>query len=229
MNIKTPHLLFAVLLSFISVSPLSLAEDIEFEDEQEKDDETFLYDDFIYEDAFSDEVYSDTRFFLSVDALYGGETLQKVYFKNGESDRLRGGAGVSLSLGIAQLIFNKKVDVGIKAGYLFNTVTAKNSLNEKNKMSFNRIPIDVFSHYWIGQHSLGGGLTAHLAPKFTTEKGSNTAHYETAFGSYIEYMFFLSGAGSALGVKYLNIDYKNKSTHKISHAGTWGITFSQVF
>lgn len=204
--------------------------DLDDETEEEFDEaDTELDEDFIYEDAFSDDVYTDTRFFFSIDALYGGKSLNRVYFTNGEGDSLRAGTGISFSLGIAHLLLQKKMDVGIKAGYLFNTITAKNSLEEENELSFSRKPIDIFTHYWVNRHSFGGGLTAHIDPKFTTEHSSNNQHYKNAYGAYLEYMFFFPNAGSALGIKYLNISYENQKTQEITEANSWGITFSQLF
>lgn len=208
----------------------------EYDDDEYNDDE---FDDaefdaetkegFYYEDAFSGDDYSDTRPFISIDALLGGQTLEKIEFENGEVDKIRAGSGVSFSLGIAHLMFEKRVDVGIKAGYLFDLITAKNSDGDESVLSFTRIPIDIFSHYWAGRHIWGGGLTAHLDPKFTSRETTDDARYHTAYGAYIEYLFHFTGTGSSLGVKFLNINYKNKKTNDVSDGSSLGITFSQMF
>lgn len=244
--LKSPFLLSLPLIALLSLWHTAVASDTSVirdnssqskihinydETEEDFDDEADaeLDEDFIYVDAFSDDLYTATRFFFSIDALYGGKSLNRVYFPNGEGDSLRAGTGISFSLGIAHLLLQKKVDVGIKAGYLFNTITAKNSLNEENELSFSRKPIDIFTHYWVNRHSFGGGLTAHIDPKFTTEQGSMNQQYKTAYGAYLEYMFFFPNAGSALGIKYLNISYENQKTQEITEANSWGITFSQLF
>lgn len=219
MDIKQPFLLLLAATSLLCSSNTCYSNEAEDE----------LDEDFYYEDAYSDEVYTDTRIFLSIDALLGGKTLNKVYFDNGESDSMRAGTGVTISLGLAHLMFDKKMDVGIKAGYLFHTMTAKNSLEEKNEMSFTRKPIDIFSHYWVGRHAWGGGFTAHIDPKFTSDKGNYNADYKTAYGAFVEYLFFFPSAGSSLGLKYLNISYENNRTHATSSGNAWGITFNQLF
>ncbi len=182
-----------------------------------------------YEDAFSDEEYSDTRPFFSVEALLGGQTLEHVRFENGESDSIRAGSGVYIALGIAHLMFNKKMDVGIKGGYLFDLITAKNNAGETSVLSFTRKPIDVFSHYWIGRHCWGGGISAHFDPTFTSRETTDNARYHTAYGAYAEYLFHFPGTGSSLGLKYLNISYKNKQNDKVRDGSAWGISFNQLF
>lgn len=195
-------------------------------DEIDNDD---FEDGFYYEDAFSANEHADTRPFISIDALLGGQTLEKIEFENGEVDKIRAGSGVSFSLGIAHLMFEKRVDVGIKAGYLFDLITAQNSKGDESVLSFTRFPIDIFSHFWAGRHIWGGGLTAHLDPKFTSRETADNARYHNAYGAYVEYLFHFTGTGSSLGVKFLTIDYKNKKTNEVSDGSSLGITFSQMF
>lgn len=200
-------------------------ENDEFDDEFEEDFDEGFY----YEDAFSGDAYTDTRPFFSIDAFWGGQTLEKISFRNGETDDIRAGSGVQLSLGMAYLMFQKKVDIGFKAGYLFDLVTAENSLGEDSVLSFTRVPVELFSHYWIGRHILGGGITAHFDPKFTSRETTHNAKYHTAYGMYAEYLYNFIGTGSNLGIRFLNIHYKNKETDEVADGGAWGITFSQMF
>lgn len=175
------------------------------------------------------EEHSDTRPFFTIEALLGGSTLAEVEFEDGDTDSIRAGSGVYLALGVAHLMFDEQVDVGIRAGYLFDLVTAKNDAGDETVLSFTRKPVDIFSHYWLGRHCLGGGVTMHFAPKFTSRETSDNAEYEDATGYYAEYLYHFVGADSALGIKYLSIDYKNKDTAARSHGGAWGITFNQLF
>lgn len=212
-----PPLFSLYLLIF---SPLSYGD---INDDFESDE------DFYYEDAFSGEEYTDTRPFFTVEALLGGQTLEQVQFENGETDSIRAGSGVYIALGIAHLMFERKMDIGIKGGYLFDLITAQNNAGEKSVLSFTRKPIDVFSHYWIDRHALGGGVTAHFDPVFTSRETSDSAKYRTAFGIYAEYLYYFTGTGSALGFKYLSIDYENKESGEITSGSAWGITFNQLF
>ena len=184
---------------------------------------------FYYEDAFSDREYTDTRPFFRLEALLGGSTLEKIKFENGDVDSIRAGSGVYIAFGVAHLMFEKRLDVGIKAGYLFDLVTAKADTGSQSVLSFTRKPVDIFSHYWAGRHCFGGGVTAHLDPIFTSRETTDNAKYHNAYGAYAEYLFHFTGTGSALGIKYLSINYKNKKTDKISDGSAWGITFSQLF
>ena len=126
-------------------------------------------------------------------------------------------------------MFEKRMDIGIKAGYLFDLITAKADDGSESVLSFTRKPIDIFSHYWAGRHCFGGGLTVHLDPVFTSRETTDNAKYENAYGAYAEYLFHFTGTGSALGIKYLSINYKNKETEHSSDGSAWGITFSQLF
>jgi len=175
------------------------------------------------------EEHSDTRPFFTIEALLGGSTLAEVEFDDGDTDSIRAGSGVYLALGVAHLMFDEQIDVGIRAGYLFDLVTAKNDAGDETVLSFTRKPVDLFSHVWLDRHCLGGGVTMHFEPKFTSRETSDNADYENALGYYAEYLYHFVGADSALGIKYLSIDYKNKNTAEISHGGAWGITFNQLF
>lgn len=252
MTIKLPYLLLASLFTFALPSVATHAANNNlhndsfydgsdgFEESDTDEEVDYDYDDYVdedfdnedgfyYEDAFSGDVYTDTRPFFSVDAFWGGQTLEKIRFANGETDDIRAGSGVQLSLGIAHLIFQKKVDIGFKAGYLFDLVTAENSLGEDSVLSFTRVPVEFFSHYWAGRHIIGGGVTAHLDPKFTSRETTHNANYHTAYGIYAEYLYNFIGTGSNLGVRFLNIHYKNRKTDEVADGSAWGITFSQMF
>ena len=229
------YLLRAVLLILLSLPSLySHAETSSFNDEdRELEDDSEIESDndegFYYEDAFSHREYTDTRPFFSLEALLGGETLEDIEFENGDTDSIRAGSGVYIAIGVAHLMFEKKIDIGIKAGYLFDLVTAKADDGRESVMSFTRKPIDIFSHYWVGRHCFGGGLTAHLDPVFTSRDTTDNAKYHNAYGAYAEYLFHFTGTGSSLGVKYLSIDYQNKHTDKVSDGSAWGIAFNQLF
>jgi hypothetical protein len=227
--------LFLPFLSLITLPSLSLANESDISEDGELENAYLRNDDldndegFYYEDAFSDQEYTDTRPFVSIETLLGGQTLERIEFENGESDSIRAGSGVYIALGVAHLMFEQRMDIGIKAGYLFDLVTAKNKEGNQSVLSFTRKPIDLFSHYWVDRHCWGGGLTAHLDPIFTSRDTSHSAKYNNAYGAYAEYLFHFVGTGSALGVKYLHIEYKNKETGDISDGSAWGITFNQLF
>jgi hypothetical protein len=205
-------------------------EGLSFDDEDTALESDLETDKFFYnEDAFSDRGYSNTRPFFTLEALLGGDTLKRIKFENGDTDSIRAGSGVYIAFGVAHLMFDKQMDIGIKAGYLFDIITAKADDGSESVMSFTRKPIAAFSHYWVGRHCFGGGLTAHLNPIFTSRETADNAEYHNAYGAYAEYLFHFTGTGSALGIKYLNIDYKNKKTNKVTDGSAWGITFSQLF
>jgi hypothetical protein len=219
--LRTLLLIFALVPTIFCHAATPSLDDNEREIETEQD----LY----YEDAFSNRNYNDTRPFLSLEALLGGDTLKKIEFENGDTDSIRAGSGVYVALGVAHLMFEKRMDIGIRAGYLFDLITAKADDGSQSVLSFTRNPIDIFSHYWSGRHCVGGGLTTHLDPTFTNRETSNSTQYNTAYGAYAEYLFHFTGTGSALGFKYLSIDYKNKKNGNITDGSAWGITFNQLF
>jgi hypothetical protein len=126
---------------FCYADPVSISDDNDGEFEGDED--------FYYDDAFSDREYTDTRAFFTVEALLGGQTLEHIEFENGETDSIRAGSGVYLALGVAHLMFDKQMDIGIRGGYLFDLVTAKNDEGRESVLSFTRKPIDIFSHYWV--------------------------------------------------------------------------------
>ena len=225
-------LCISVLL--ICFSPFSLSSENTSDNNSDNNPESPLYsndDEFVYEeddDFYADE-YSENRFFINIEALLGGSTLERTTFNNGETSSIRAGSGVHLALGFAHLMFNKNMDVGIKAGYIFDTVTTKNEEGDKSAMSFTRNAIEVFSHTWIGRHGLGGGVSYHLNPSFQSNNSDNKAHYHNAIGAYADYFYHFVDTGTALGLKYSRIHYKNKETDRLINGSGWGISFSQLF
>ena len=192
-------------------------------------DKTTAEEDLISDDDFYVDDYSESRIFFSIEALLGGSTLETVNFSDGETDSIRAGSGVYLALGATHLMFDKSMDIGIKGGYLFDSVTAESVSGEKSITSFTRKVVDIFSHYWIGRHGLGGGISYHMNPEFKREKTDNNQHYHNAMGAYAAYLYHFVGSGTALGVKYLVIDYENKDNGKRANGNGWGITFNQLF
>jgi hypothetical protein len=217
-----------------SISNVSLSHEIDTDydpddpfyssDEEFADEEELVSDDDFYVDE-----YSKNRIFFSIEALLGGNTLEHITFDNGEKDSIRAGSGVYIALGAAHLMLDKRLDVGIKGGFLFDTVTAENEVGDKSVLSFTRNPIDIFSHIWLGRHIIGGGISYHIDPVFKSDATHHSAHYKNATGIYAEYLYHFSGTGTALGVKYLSIEYKNEQTRKVANGSGFGITFNQLF
>lgn len=222
------NLCFTALVLSFSHTSLST----ETESDHDSNDPFYIPDsEFVTEedDDFYVDEYSENRAFFTLEALLGGSTLERITFKNGETSNIRAGSGVYLSVGFAHLIFNKNMDIGIKAGYIFDTVTAKSEDGDKAIMSFTRKAIDVFSHTWIGRHALGGGISYHLDPVFKSDNTHHSAQYNNAIGAYASYLYHFTGTGTGLGLKYSSINYKNKNTGRVVNGNGWGITFNQFF
>ena len=184
----------------------------------------------VSDDDFYIDEYSENRFFFSIEALLGGNTLEHITFDDGETDSIRAGSGVYLALGAAHLMFDKSIDIGIKSGILFDTVTVKNKDTHNNSvLSFVRYPLDIFGHIWLDRHIIGGGISYHINPVFKSNKTSDTASYKNALGLYAEYLYHFTGTGTAIGIKYLSIRYENADNNKSADGSGLGITFSQIF
>lgn len=224
-------LLIATLLASISHTCLSAEirtgfnpADVFYSSNNKAAEEGLVSDDDFYVDE-----YSENRIFFSIEALLGGSTLETINFGDGETDSIRAGSGVYLAIGATHLMFDKSLDVGIKGGYLFDSVTAESISGEKSVTSFTRKVVDIFSHYWVGRNGFGGGISYHMNPEFKSEKTDNNQHYQNALGAYAAYLYHFTGTGTALGVKYLVIDYENKETGKRANGNGWGLTFNQLF
>lgn len=226
-------LLVLVLLSLVFSHACFSAEirtDFDAEDPFYSSDNEFANEaELVSDDDFYVDEYSEDRLFFSIEALLGGNTLEHITFDNGESDSIRAGSGVYLALGAAHLMFDKSLDVGIKGGILFDTVTAVSEEGDKSVLSFTRKPIDIFSHYWLGRHIFGGGISYHIDPVFESDKTDHSARYNNAVGGYVEYLYHFVGTGTALGIKYLSINYENKDNGEVADGSGLGITFNQLF
>ncbi len=214
-----PSLALSILLLTFSHTSSS-----NHESHNDHEPEELLSDDDFYVDE-----YSENRVFFTIEALLGGKTLEHVTFENGDTDSIHAGSGVYFALGAAHLMFDKRLDVGIKGGMLFDAVTAENALGDKSILSFTRYPIDIFSHAWIGRHIIGGGISYHINPTFTSDRTNHSANYHDALGVYAEYLYHFTGTGTALGLKYLMINYTNEDTKEVANGSGLGITFNQMF
>jgi hypothetical protein len=183
----------------------------------------------VSDDDFYIDEYSRNRVFFTLEGLLGGSTLETITFDNGETDSIRAGSGAYLALGVAHLIFDQQMDIGLKGGILLDQVTAENDLGDKSTLSFTRYPIDFFSHLWLGRHIMGGGISYHINPTFKSDANSHSTDYENALGVYAEYLYHFVNTGTALGVKYINISYTNESSGIETDGSGVGITFSQMF
>lgn len=217
------HLIYIALFS---ISQISFCADIALEPEQNYDD---YQEELVSDDDFYMDEYSKNRIFFTLEGLLGGNTLEKITFDNGETDSIRAGSGAYLALGLAHLIFDKQIDIGLKGGILLDEATAENDLGDKTTLSFTRYPIDLFSHLWLGRHIFGGGISYHINPTFKSNANGDSKNYENALGIYAEYLYHFVNTGTALGVKYISISYKNEDTSKETDGSGIGITFSQLF
>lgn len=221
--LRAKHLLY---ISLFSISQISYCADIQTEPQQGYE---YYQDELVSDDDFYIDEYSANRVFFTLEGLLGGNTLETITFDNGETDSIRAGSGAYLALGIAHLIFDRQMDIGIKGGILLDEVTAENDLGDKSTLSFTRYPIDLFSHLWLGRHIIGGGVSYHINPTFKSDANDHSTSYENTLGVYAEYLYHFVNTGTALGVKYISINYKNDQTGKETDGSAVGITFSQMF
>ncbi len=165
---------------------------------------------FMYQPAFAEEFHP----IVSIGYDFGGDTLlDYTIVKVNDRDvnrkgKITAGNGLTLAIGAYMPILE---DVGVQAtvGYKIDSRTFVSAYT-----SFERIPIDLMAVAHLGQHhSLSGGITYHLNPRFTLESSTvnGVDTFDNALGAIAEYTYTVQDSrdgGLKLGIRYTNIRYQ---------------------
>lgn len=169
---------------------------------------------------------SDVQILLGLNGSFGGETIIKLETSDG-TDELRAGNGFGLHAGIAWR-FMPEADLRATISTLSTSYKYENG-----SMSFNRYPVDISSHYFLGSHGLGGGLAYHLSPKVELEARSSNltitgdVDVDNGLGYFVEYLYSKQKPGAKLGfyagLRYTLITYHIPKINKDYSGNSFGI------
>lgn len=117
----------------------------------------------------------------------GGETLSKVTFSDGSTQRLSSGGLVTIAAGVLYAPEATPVVIEVTYGYKVDDVTASNG-----QLKFDRWPLELLAAYRIEKHRIGGGLTRHGSPTYKEAiDGFPTTRvkFDDATGAIVQYAY----------------------------------------
>ena len=143
-------------------------------------------------------------FFVQGGLHFGGDDIVAVTFTNGDTEKIKAGELMSLSVG-AGTALSDTVEGRIMLGLKLDIVTAKNA-----DLTFLRYPVEALALYHASEKiNIGGGLAYHLNPNVSGDGVASNVNinFDNAFGLVLTAEYMLSNGGY-LGIKYTGIDYE---------------------
>lgn len=139
----------------------------------------------------------------------GGDTVARVVYTDGDSDKVRAGGMIAFNAGL-ELEFSPLVSAQTMIGYHVDGITASNG-----DVRFDRFPVELLGHFRLTDtFRIGGG--ARYTPKARTRSSGDASSavpdedFKPAWGSVVEGEFTL---GRNLGIKlrYVSERFKSKT------------------
>ena len=149
---------------------------------------------------------------------YGGDNLVKVFYRDGYTQDIRAGEGVTLSAGVHYLIPNVPLDISATAGYKFIRTS-----DYHTDLGVNRVVLKLTGTYELPRHFwIDAGPVWHTAVKLNGDGYVPDIDFDDAVGVTV-------GAGWRwVGISYTNIHYTSGLTGNID-ASNAGVTFTWKF
>ena len=149
---------------------------------------------------------------------YGGDNLVKVFYRNGDTQDIRAGEGVTLSAGVHYRIPNVPLDISATAGYKFVRTS-----DYHTDLGVNRVVLKLTGTYELPRRFwIDAGPVWHTAVKLNGDGYVPDINFDDAVGVTV-------GAGWRwLGISYTNIHYTSGLTGDID-ASNVGVTFTWKF
>src|SRR5205814_1720459 len=138
---------------------------------------------------------------VQVDADFGGDNLATVEFDDGDSQDVKAGQGLALSIGgYFRPVETSPFEIEASIGYKYTTTRANNA-----DIHVSRTLLQLEGLYrWPNGFYLGGGLMTHIDPKLTGGGFFQDVEFDTATGFNAEIGW------RWISLHYANIKYSNE-------------------
>ena len=151
-------------------------------------------------------------FAVQTDLDFGGDDLATVSFKNGKSQDVKAGQGVTVSAGLHfRPVDTTPFDVQALVGYKYVTTAASNA-----DITVTRVVLQLVGDYQFDNGVyLGGGVVQHSGTKLDGDGFFRNVDFDDATG------FVLESGWRWVGLHYTNIKYRNNFVKNVdaSHVG----------
>ncbi|KAA6434865.1 hypothetical protein FOE74_11145 [Rufibacter glacialis] len=158
--------------------------------------------------------------FLVTGALEsGGDKVGEVMFTNGDTQAIKAGNGVTLSVGAQyQIPQAEKFLLRGTVGFKYVTTAADNA-----HIRLTRFPLQLTGNFMATEKlRFGAGVVTHQGISLNTDGLGENEQFESGAGAVFEIAY------SAVGLSYTVLNYQHKNKHTVS-ANAIGITFSLTF
>ena len=122
-------------------------------------------------------------FLAQVDLDYGGDDVATVYFEDDDSQNVKAGQGMAISVGAYfRPIANSTFEIDASVGYKFSTTAASNA-----DIGVERTMLQLgVSHRWPNGFYLGGGLVRNMSPTVDGDGFFEDIDFDDAQGFNLE-------------------------------------------
>ena len=165
------------------------------------------------------------RWFGSLGASFGGDTLVSGSYTNGQTFSIKAGDGVLLSGGLSFPVTDK-LDLQASIGYQSTSTNASNG-----KIDFTRMPLELLAFYNMdSKWRLGGGLRSATGAKLSTSGvASSIGNYDftPSVGVVVEGQYLFNGFSSrvpyGINVRYVSESYEEKISKSKVNGNSLGV------
>lgn len=135
---------------------------------------------------------------------FGGDTVARVVYNNGDSDKVRAGGLVAFTTGV-EMTFSPLVSTQALIGYHVDGVAASNG-----DVKFDRYPAELLGHFRLSDTFRVGGGARYTAKARTRSSGAASGtvpseNFKPAWGTVVEGEFTI---GRNLGIKLRYVSEK---------------------
>jgi hypothetical protein len=149
---------------------------------------------------------AEIRPLIKAGADFGGDTMVRATFTNGDTQNIRGNEGFYLGGGAAIIDAARNMEYHLTAAYKFFFVDADNG-----DIEWTRVPLEALAFYRLERLRFGGGLTYHVNPRLEGSGvvGGLDLKFKNALGVVLQ-ADWRATESLGLGVRYTFLEYEAK-------------------
>jgi hypothetical protein len=139
----------------------------------------------------------------------GGDTVARVVYSDGDSDKVRAGGLIALTTGL-ELQFTPLVSVQTLVGYHADNISASNG-----EVRFDRVPVELLGHFRLNDAFRVGGGARYSTRVRTRASGAASGvvpneDFEDTLGAVVEGEFTI-GRNFGIKLRYVSEKFESKT------------------
>jgi hypothetical protein len=138
-----------------------------------------------------------------------------VTFTDGDTASIKANEGLYIGGGASLLNDAKSLELELTANWKYQAIEAKNG-----SIHWTRYPIDALMFYRTEHVRVGGGLTYHVSPKYSSSGAAGDANVKlkNSLGEVLQ-VEYRWGESGGVGIRYTNLEYGLDDGPKIRSNG----------